>query len=307
MVRIRRLAAALGAFALAALTVSALAPSPAARAQTLQRLTVESFQLDTDAVNPQVDVPFHLIVTLNVRERVTAIENLQLPSLAELELLGDERALASGSRGTQYRETITVLAHHTGDYVIAPATLQAIDARDRRAKQYYSNNLRLRVVLSPAASLNNGASIAAAAGGFALRVGLWILGTLCAIAIVVLIFRRRTTVPPPPPPAVAQPLPESLRAAPAQRSARDQLRDALTVLRAERSRSAAVRVRAAVWRMVGASDGETLADVLQRPQTQDPSMRDLLRALERAAFTHDGDLQPAIDAACDALERDIES
>ena len=42
-------------------------------------------------------MPFHLIVTLRVRERVTRIDNLELPLLAELELLGDERETQSGS------------------------------------------------------------------------------------------------------------------------------------------------------------------------------------------------------------------
>ncbi len=54
------------------------------------------------------------------------------------------------------------------------------------------------------------------------------------------------------------------------RSRRHEIEDALTVLRAERTRVTAVRVRSAVWRMVGASEGETLADVLRRPQANDP-------------------------------------
>ncbi len=85
------------------------------------------------------------------------------------------------------------------------------------------------------------------------------------------------------------------------RSRRQEIEDALTVLRAEGTRVAAVRVRTAVWRMVGASEGETLADVLRRPQTNDPVQRRLLIALERSAFTYDDDLRAAINDACAAL------
>ena len=111
------------------------------RAAGLARLTVQSFVLAADTANPQVDVPFHLIVTLRVRERVNEVADLNLPILAELELLGDERETASTPRGTQYRETITVVAHRAGPISIAPATLQAIDARDGKAKQWFTNGL----------------------------------------------------------------------------------------------------------------------------------------------------------------------
>jgi hypothetical protein len=116
------------ALALSAVAVTATALSVSA--QSLARLTVQSFVLSTDNPRPRLDVPFHLIVTLHVRERVTQIANLELPMLADLELLGDERETVSGTNGTQYRETITVVAHRAGPIAIAPATLQAIDARD---------------------------------------------------------------------------------------------------------------------------------------------------------------------------------
>ncbi len=80
-----------------------------------------------------------------MRERVAQITNLNLPLLADVELLGDERQTLSGRDGTQYREAITVVAHHAGSLAIAPATLQAIDARDGKPKQWYTNGLTLYV------------------------------------------------------------------------------------------------------------------------------------------------------------------
>lgn len=288
-----------------ALTVFVALSSGIVAAQTLQKLTVQSFDLSSDTAGPKVEVPFHLIVRVHVRERVasTAFDNLVLPILAELELRGDERQVRTSPSGTDYTETIAVVAHHTGRIAIAPATLQAIDARDGRAKQYSSNPLSVDVgggSLDPFAGSKH---FLQAAIHWFVRTALWAGGIICVVALVALIFHHR-------PPERAALTPQAPAPAPAPtkppRSRRDRLSDALIVLRAERNRSAAVRVRSAVWRMIGASDGETLADVLQRPDATDARLHSLLRSLERAAFTYDADLSPAIDDACANLEAMLE-
>jgi len=285
---------AAAALILAAAVLHGAAP---VRAQALQRLTVESFALSADASGPLVDVPFHLVVTLRVRETVGQIANINLPILAQLELLGDERQTAGGPAGTQYRETITVVAHQPGTLAIAPATLQAVDGRDGKPKQWYTNALNLHVRANGTQELRAGERTIASAAMLALYAMLWLFGIGCAGAIGVLLFRRRRqTVSPEPapvPPAPEEPQPSSA----------SELEDALALLRAERTRDAAVRVRSAVWRTVGAADGETLADVLARTQGAPADLRDLLTALERSAFTYDADLQGAIDASVAALER----
>ena len=292
MVRIRRLATPLTL----ALAVAAVAQP--ASAQSLQRLTVLSFALGADTSAPPVDVPFHLIVTLRVRERVTRIDNLELPLLAEVELLGDERRLENGPGGTTYRETIAVVAHRAGTLTIAPALLQAVDPRDRRAKQYATNGLVLHVAgPAPLQGAENAAESLAAG---ALRIVLWVAGVACVAVLAALLLRRR---PAPAPVAVAPP---PAPAAPPPRTARDELTDALAVLRADPSRSSAVRVRALVWSLLGAEEGETLADVLRRPAAAEPAMGELLRALERAAFTYDADLPAALANARAALEYFLE-
>jgi hypothetical protein len=277
-----------------------LASAGSASAQGLARLTVLSFTLASDTSVPRMEVPFHLIVTLRVRERVSQIANINLPMLAQLELLGDERETVTGPRGTQYRETITVVAHQAGGIAIAPATLQAIDARDGKPKEWYTNALTLHVAGAPPHVLHDALQLVRAIALALFWVLLWLVGIGCIVLAAVLLFRRRrhpavaTYVPPPaPPPPIVE------------RSRREQAEDALAVLRAERSRPAAVAVRAAIWRMVGASDGETLGDVLGRPESHDEIMRQLLIALERSAFTYNDDLPGAIDDACAALERYI--
>ncbi len=266
------------------------------------RLAVQSFTLSSDSARPRIDEPFHLIVALRVRQRLDQVANLQLPMLADVELLGDERQTVSTPNGTQYRETITVVAHRAGAIAFAPATLQAIDARDGKPKQWFTNGLTVYVSGVSAPALRQEAGLMLQRVAAALRLLLWVLGVAAIVAvIVVLLLRRRprpiavtVIAPEPPPPILA-------------RSRREQFEDALTVLRAERTRASAVAVRTAIWRMLGAGDGETLGDVLRRPESSDPVMRGLLIALERSAFTYDGDLRGAIEDACAALERSIGS
>ena len=291
MVRLGRLAAVLAlAIAGAALPIFA---------QSLQRLTVQSFALGTDTASPRAGVPFTLVVTLRVRERVARIDNLELPLLAELELLGDERRLENAAWGTQYRETITVVAHHAGTLTIGSALLQAIDPRDNRAKQYATNGLTLQVS-SPSPSLGNAASGARSLAFALLQIVLWVGGAICAVVVIAIVFRRRRA-------PVAEPVPQPAPTTPSrERTVKEQLTDALAVLCAEPTRVYAVRVRALVWGMLGASEGATLADVLARPQVTQPRMRALLIALERAAFTYDSDVPAAIEAACSALRDHLE-
>lgn len=264
------------------------------QAQTLQRLTVREFTLSADTASPSVEQPFHLIVLVRVKERVPSIDNLDLPILAELELLGDERRVTTDASGTLYREVIGVVAHHSGDVRVAPATIDALDPRDRRGKRYFSNDLTLHVTGSPGASA---AAVRSGAGNAALvllRVAGTVLGVAAAAFIVVAVLRRRTPGPASPP--------ELLPEEPAAAAPRDALHDGLLTLRAERSRAAAVSVRSLVRHVIGADEAETLADVLRRPGAYDPRMRDVLRTLERAAFTYDADLSAAIADAIVSLE-----
>jgi hypothetical protein len=288
---VRRAAAPL---ALLVLFVCASAGAPA---QALQRLTVSSFVLSTDTASPASDVPFHLVLRLRVRQHVARIENLDLPMLAQLELLGDVRETVSDAGGTEYRETITVVARTSGTVAVAPATLQAVDARDGRAKEWYTNGLTLRVG-------GNGARVAGTALRALLGLLLLVLGLALAVAIVVALARRPKVAAGAPPPAVApQPPPPPM----VVRTPADVARDALAVLRVERTRVAAVAVRAGIWKAFGAGEGETLGDVLRRPESRDESARNLLIAIERSAFTYDSDLDAAIGDACSALQRYVEA
>jgi hypothetical protein len=213
-----------------------------------------------------------------------------------LELLGDEHTLVTQRGGTTYRETITVVAHHSGTITIAPATLDAIDARTGKPTRFSSNSLTLHVAGPSAAivaTVNAWQSFVALS--FALmRLLMWLLGIGIVLLVLAMLFRRR----PAPAPVVTLDPPKPVNVDP-----KTQLREALAMLRANPTRDGAMRARSIVRRMVGATDTETLSDALRRPLAADRDMRGLLRALERAGFTHDADLGAAVAAATAQLER----
>lgn len=262
----------------------------AARADQLPRLHVTAFSLSADTAHPIAEQPFRLIIDLRVTQRITSLYGVVLPMFGPLEILGDEKQVLAGGGGTEYRETISVVSHQSGATSIAPAYLDAIDARDGKPKRFLSNSLTLRVGGAAAASL---APLLRTLAEIAAGIVVVLL-----MALGVLRFRRpsRVVVPPaeeaqPAPPAAPTPSDEPPYAT------------ALADLQAEPSRACARRVRERIWQTMGASRFDTLADVLRRPAAHDAAVRGVLRALERAAFTHDADLRPALDDAIAVLAR----
>ncbi len=285
--------------------VLALAASACVRApaQGLQRLTVTSFALSADTVKPVVDVPFHVFVTLHVRENVASIEQLELPSLAALEVLGDERKLASDAGGTSYRETITLVAHHAETVHVPPATLDAVDARDGRPKRYSTNDLTLTVVPVPGAAPvgQSGPPALQDLDALLMRAMVWTFGiaipTAVALGLVIWLITR-------PRPAVAVPPATAAAAEPKKAPAsRDVMADARAAFAAAPSRLTASQVRDAARLEAGAAEKETLADLQRRVAPWNPRLAGVLSAAERATFTNDAALSAALDSLRSALER----
>jgi hypothetical protein len=268
--------AALGVFALPAQSL----------AQGLPRVTVESFALSADTTQPRAGSPFHLIVTLRIKEEIAQVETLQLPDLAALEILGDERGLSAGPQGSVYREVVTVEAQGPGTITLDPASFDAVDARDGKAKQWSTNALVLHVTGAPGQAFARAAMTAARAILVAVTV-------LAAFGVVLLIATRRRAPAAEPPPSPAPPAP----------SARDRMLEVLALLRSDPTRAGAMRARAVLHRMVGGVDGETLHDVMLRAQQTHPVLLDVLPQIERAAFTYESDVADAVARAISALER----
>lgn len=278
-----------------ALIVALIVPPCAGNAQSLQHLTITSFTLSTDTARPMREVPFHLVVRVHVTQHIGVLKDLNLPILAALELLGDENGVIQSATGTEYREVITVVSHSSGPIVIQPATLDAIDARDGRAKEYFSNPLTLHIGGSPLQPFR--ALVTMALVTLKVLFAVFIAGVVLLIAILIVRTRnrrlhsvRRVAV---------VPQPEALP----QRDPHDELQDSYLVLRADPTRAHALVARSIVRRMVGASDDETLGDVMHRKAAAHPALRSALLALERAAFTYQADVHAAISDAVAALEQ----
>ena len=250
----------------------------------LQRLHVLSFSLDASTAAPNVEQPFDVTITVRTAEPLQQMTNLFLPSLDGAEEIGDEHALTSAPGGSTYRETLRVVAHASGPLDITPAYLDAIDARDGKPKRFISNPLHVTVA-GPLAPQGPDA-------GTILWVWIYAVAFLSGLTVLGFILVRGAQKPQVAPSAAAPapyvPPPEPVPTPDAQ------LQAAVQRLREERTRANVLRVRDALWRMIGAPEGATLRDVLTIPATADPRTRQMLQRVERAAFVEESHLQDAI-------------
>jgi hypothetical protein len=261
------------------------------RAELLQRFHVLGFSVRSDTTRPRVGVPFHVTLTVHVRERITQLQYVSLPTFSGVENIGDRQHLTHvRGGGSIYSETMTLVAHSPGPVAIGSAYLDAVDLRDGKTKRFISNDLILNVIGTALPS----ARVKARA------VLLVILGLLLAAAIFALLVifhrrRRRAAASDAAQPLINNPLP-----APAIG-----LGEALANLRKRRDRSSVLCVREALWSIAGADKCETLGDLLQHPAARADGLRRMLIAIERAAFVHDTRLQQAIDDALSDEEQRI--
>ena len=260
------------------------------QAQTLPRLAVLSFAMRADTRTPHVGQPFHLEISGRLKEQLSGVDFVVLPNLAGLEPLGDERRAIATSGGTNFSETLTVMANRAGTIHLGGAYFDAIDARDGKAKRYYSNELILNVV--GVAPVSNDASPLRA---FLMKL----VGALLIVFLVgAVLFRKKAQ--PAQVPIIAAP-PESHREAP---PIEDSLATALERLKHERDRSAVMSLRHELWKEAGARGGETLNDLISHNGVSG-AMPASLRLIERAAFIADNRLAEAIDDAIAAVEKQL--
>ncbi len=256
-----------------------LIATPFAQAQQLQRLHVRSFTLTSDAGKPELDVPFNVTLTIRVAEDVSRLQNVYLPAFAGPEELGDERQLSHGRRGTVYRETLRLVAHARGPLAIGSAYFDAVDARDGKPKRFVSNDLQLFAGASPALDAWR-----------PLRPIAWALAAMfAALALAAGVLRIIARQPARPRPLRVEPV---VSEPPQQPTSLDA---ALEQLRVRRDREAVLRVRSTLWHIAGAKEGQTLGDVLLRPEATDDGLCRLLIAVERAAFIEERRMNEAID------------
>ncbi len=271
-----------------------LAPIVApASAEALARLHVRAFTLTADPKSLRVGDTLRLRIVARLDERVSQLDNVTLPDLSGFDSLGDERVCTSSASGSECSEVMTLTPTVAGDRTIAPATLDAIDARNGKPSHFATNPITIHV--DPAASQPPDVPNAPNALVDDLLRPLAILVIVGAAAYALLWgFGRRKTAPPPvPPPAPSAP-PASV----------DPLPQLIAALAEQRTRARVVALRDELRRRIGAREHETLGDLLRRRAAgADATFVDVLRALERAAFVDDAQLARAIDEALRALSK----
>ncbi len=257
----------------AALTAGAVPAGPSLAA-ALPRLHVDALSMRADRTQVQVGETFHLAIHVHVREPVTRLDELVIPDVGTMQLLGDERNVSTSPSGADVVETLTLEPTQAGTFTFAGAYLDAIDARTGKPSRFSSNPVRV-VVAAPAPRL--GEAVWSAVQLLVAMV-LWALVVAVVIAAIVLVvrFRRR------PRPVVDAAAPVVPAAPPPARSPRDVVADALRAYRDSPANGSLLRLRGALFVAAGASEGATLRDALAR--TDDAALRDALIAAEHAAF-----------------------
>ena len=265
--------------------MSLAAPLPAIALRTLH---VDTLSMRADKTVVQVGDVFHLAIHVRVRERVAALDELVIPDVGTMQILGDERHVSNSPAGTDVVETLTIEARQPGAFTINGAYLDAIDARTRKPSRFSANPVRVVVV----GSVYRFWQVDWAGVRAIVLIVLAGTGVLIAVALAIALVRTRPT---PVPIAVAP-----AAAAPPPRTWRDAVADALRTYRTAPSHDALMRLRAALFGAAGVSAGATLRDALAA--TNDLELRAALNAAERAAFGPAPARDPASAELIDATE-----
>lgn len=278
MARVARLVA----LAAVAAVVAALQP---AQAQSLPTLHVRDFGMSVDRASVAVGEPFHLRIVAHVAEHLTSLDNIVLPNLAGFEELGDERRCAATLRGTDCVETLTLDATAPGDVTIAPATVDAIDGRNRKPSRFLTEPVVVHVAGD---ALGGGTRVALIAAAW---FAVWLVSFGAFVALGTLLVRRLRR---PRGPLAAPPAPAAARVPAADPDAR--FRALVEALAQEPTRPRAVAVRAVLRERAGASERETLRDLAARGALRDGAAA-ALAAMERATFCEEEGLADAVREA----------
>jgi hypothetical protein len=259
----------------------------------LQRLHVRTFSLSADKDTIRVGETVRVTITLRVDEQVDAIDNVILPDLFGFQNLSDERALQSSGGGTQYTETLTLMATEAGDHRIGPATLEAVDAHSKRPTRFGSNTIVVRVTAAPAVVDT----------GWVKQL-LPILGALVGLTVALVLFTRLAR----PKLGTAVRIEPEAQAAPAPStpapSESERWRALGEALNEHPTRENVIAVRSLLRQHVGARADETFGDLLAREAGRlPPELLEAMRSVERAAFIDDVHLPSAVRDAAASLGR----
>jgi hypothetical protein len=273
-----------------------------ARATQLQQLTIPLLTMRVDRTQVAVGAPLHLTIHAHMRESVTHLDNLSLPSLPDFETVSHETHFEPVGGGTDFTEVLTLVAKRPGNFAIPPVSIDAVDGQTAKPSRFAATD---QIVVRVGPAPGRGAALAPMLARYASIAVISLLIAYLAFRIGGALFdwavdlvRTRRSRPPARAPA-REPPPLPLRAeSPLQRLGR-----AIAVLRRDPSKEAAEETRSALRHALGATEEETMSDIIRRLSLSD---RDLvgraLRAAERAAFIDANFRGSAIDEALPILE-----
>jgi len=242
----------------------------------------------------RVGETLRLRIVAHVDENVLQLDNVTLPDLSGFDSLGDERRCATSGHGSDCVEVMTLSPTEGGDRTIAPTTLDAIDARNGKPSHFATNSVTIHV----AGALQPNGVTRALLDDLLKPIAILVIVGAAAYALLWGFVRRKPL--PAPLPAPARPVTPATPI--------DPLPQLIAALARERTRACVLAVRDELRRRVGAREEETLDDLFARLAAgDDPAVAGALRAVERAAFVDDSQLDGAIDDALRALSKWHES
>jgi hypothetical protein len=278
-----------------------IALSGVGHAQAMRTLHVSALSMRADRTHLRVGDVFHLVIQARVRENIATLDELVVPDVVAMQLLGDERRAAHDAGGTDIIETLTLEATMRGRYTFAPAHLDVIDPHELRPKRFSADRAVTVVVAGPPLMVRvdgwalgrSLATLLAALVAFA-GVTLALMGRVRArrertlVADVTLCFSKG-------PPSRAAPS----RAPPERSTPRERVAEALRVYRRLPAAPALEKLRAALFGAAGAPPHATARDALVALGRND-ALRDALLAAERTAF---GPFEGRDEASRELVER----
>jgi hypothetical protein len=274
------------ASSLAALALAIVVCGSSAAGQGLRTLHVEALTMRADRTAVPIGADVHLTIHARVRERVAALDELIVPEVGTMHLLGDERRVRQGPGFTDIDEALTLEPVEAGTTLIPGAYLDAVDGRTGKPTRFTANGVRI--------------TVAAAAGqgdGMLRHVAFVLLGLLLATMGIVLAARtlQRRAPQARALAAARDPLP----VVPAH-SPREAVREAFATYRRAPSRAALGRLRAALFAAAGTPPGSTARDAATA--TADAQLIVALREAEAAMFAAPGARAVAADELIETLE-----
>jgi hypothetical protein len=270
-----------------------------ANAQQTPVFHVRYFAMRADRAQVRVGDSFHLTIELRVDETTTHCDAINPPDFYGFDSLGAEQHISTRPAGTTCIEIITLSPIASGEHIIPPATIDAIDGATRTPSRFSTNTVSinaLHATLHTATIVRNTviqmfkALVVLLLALALIRTAYWALARMLpGFAAVRRIPHANNTAD------AAQPAPIDER---------ERLRTIVEVLAAQPTRRNVLAVRMILRTMVHARDDEVFGELLARVTAGvDPALLEVMRVIERAAFIDDEHLPEAVRDAVRVLKQ----